>query len=102
MTAHLGAIILELLEQAGERHLCDAEPDAYTAFLHQVGGANTLRRYDASATYWARIQLILDNFFSSAERVEVTTRLIEFPSFAVAPSSGASSRMRWPSAGCRT
>ena len=76
MTAHLGVTVIELLEQAGAHHLGDAAPDAYAAFLHQVGGANTLRRYDASATYWERVQAMLDSFFSSAERAEICARLI--------------------------
>jgi hypothetical protein len=76
MTAQLGATIIQLLEQAGEHHLGSAAPDAYAAFLHQVGGANTLRRYEASATYWGRVQATLDTFFTSAERAEICARLI--------------------------
>jgi len=76
MTAHLGAAVIELLEQAGEHLLGATAPDAYAAFLHQVGGANTLRRYEASATYWERVQAMLDTFFSSAERAEICARLI--------------------------
>jgi hypothetical protein len=76
MTAHLGATIIELLEQAGERHLSTTSPDAYAALLLQVGGTNTLRRYDASTTYWEQVQAILDNFFSSAERAEICAWLI--------------------------
>jgi hypothetical protein len=76
MTARLGATIIELLEQAGERHLSTTSPDAYAALLLQVGGTNTLRRYDASTTYWEQVQAILDSFFSSAERAEICARLI--------------------------
>ena len=76
MTAHLGAAVIELLEQAGEHLLGETAPDAYTAFLHQVGGANTLRRYEASATYWERVQAMLDTFFTSAERAEICVRLL--------------------------
>ena len=76
MTAHLGAAVIELLEQAGEHLLGEAAPDAYSAFLLQVGGANTLRRYEPSATYWERIQATLDTFFTSAERAEICARLI--------------------------
>jgi hypothetical protein len=76
MTAHLGARIIELFEEAGERHLRSAAPCAYSALLLQVGGADTLRDYDASATYWERVQAILDNFFDSAERAEICVRLI--------------------------
>lgn len=76
MTARLGATIIEVLEQAGEHHLGDAAPDAYAAFLLQVGGADTLRDYDASATYWDRVQATLDNFFTSAERAQIGARLV--------------------------
>jgi hypothetical protein len=76
MTAHLGAAIIDLLEQAGEHHLGSAAPDAYAAFLLQVGGANTLRNYHPSATYWECVQATLDNFFTSAERAEICARLI--------------------------
>ena len=76
MTAHLGAAVIEVLEQAGEHLLGETAPDLYTAFLHQVGGANTLRRYEASATYWEHVQAMLDTFFTSAERAEICARLI--------------------------
>ena len=76
MTAHLGAAVIEVLEQAGEHLLGETAPDLYTAFLHQVGGANTVRRYEASATYWEHVQAMLDTFFTSAERAEICARLI--------------------------
>ena len=76
MTAHLGAAVIEVLEQAGEHLLGETAPDLYAAFLHQVGGANTLRRYEASATYWEHVQAMLDTFFTSAERAEICARLI--------------------------
>jgi hypothetical protein len=77
MTARLGAKIIDVLEQAGELYLRKAAPDAYAAFLLQVGGADTLRVYEASATYWERVQAMLDSFFTSAERAEIAARLIE-------------------------
>ncbi|HSA82628.1 MAG TPA: hypothetical protein VLE23_17560 [Geminicoccaceae bacterium] len=77
MTAPLGARIIDVLEQAGERYLKKTAPDAYAAFLLQVGGADTLRVYEASATYWERVQAMLDSFFTSAERAEIAARLIE-------------------------
>lgn len=75
MTARLGAKIVDVLEQAGERYLRRAAPDAYAAFLLQVGGADTLRSYEPSATYWERVQAILDHFFASPERAEIMARL---------------------------
>lgn len=77
MTARLGAKIIDVLEQAGELYLKRTAPDAYAAFLLQVGGADTLRVYEASATYWERVQAMLDSFFTSAERAEIAARLIE-------------------------
>jgi hypothetical protein len=77
MAARLGAKIIDVLEQAGELYLRKAAPDAYAAFLLQVGGADTLRVYEASATYWERVQAMLDSFFTSAERAEISARLIE-------------------------
>ena len=77
MTARLGAKIIDVLEQAGELYLKKTAPDAYAVFLLQVGGADTLRVYEASATYWERVQAMLDSFFTSAERAEIAARLIE-------------------------
>ena len=77
MTARLGAKIIDVLEQAGELYLKRTAPDAYAAFLLQVGGTDTLRVYEASATYWERVQAMLDSFFTSAERAEIAARLIE-------------------------
>ena len=77
MTARLGTKIIDVLEQAGELYLKKTAPDAYAAFLLQVGGADTLRVYEASATYWDRVQAMLDSFFTSAERAEIATRLVE-------------------------
>lgn len=77
MTARLGARIIDVLEQAGELYLKRTAPDAYAAFLLQVGGTDTLRVYEASATYWERVQAMLDSFFTSAERAEIAARLID-------------------------
>jgi hypothetical protein len=77
MSARLGAKVIDVLEQAGERYLDKVQPDAFAAFLLQVGGADTLRKYEPSATYWERVQVMLDTFFTSAERAEIVARLIE-------------------------
>jgi len=77
MTARVGAKIIEVLEQAGEIYLKTAAPDAYAAFMLQVGGADTLRVYEASAAYWERVQAMLDSFFTSPERVDISAHLIE-------------------------
>lgn len=77
MTARLGAKVIDILEQAGERYLKKAAPDAYAALLLQVGGADTFREYAASVTYWEHVQVILDHFFTSPERAEILARLME-------------------------
>jgi hypothetical protein len=77
MAARLGAKVVDVLEQAGERHLKKAAPRAYAALLLQVGGADTLREYAASVTYWEHVQVILDHFFTSPERAEIVARLME-------------------------
>jgi len=89
MTARLGAKIIDVLEQAGELYLKKTAPDAYAAFLLQVGGADTLRVYEASATYWERVQAILDSFFTSAERAEIAARLIEQARLRCRPELGS-------------
>jgi hypothetical protein len=77
MTARLGAKIIDVLEQAGEVYLKKTAPEAYAAFLLHVGGTDTLRVYEASATYWERVQTMLDSFFTSAERAEIAARLVD-------------------------
>jgi hypothetical protein len=89
MTARLGAKIIDVLEQAGELYLKKTAPDAYAAFLLQVGGADTLRVYEASATYWERVQAMLDSFFTSAERAEIAARLIEQVGLRCRPELGS-------------
>jgi len=85
MSTALGVMVVEILESAGQHHLGDAMPGAYAAFLHQIGGADTFRAYDDNATYWERVQALLDSFFSSAERAEVCARLIGQPELRARP-----------------
>jgi hypothetical protein len=72
----VGAVIVDILERAGARYLKQSEPDLYRAFLLNIGGTDTLRRYDRTTTYWDRLQLILDAFFSSKERAQICTEVI--------------------------
>ncbi len=102
MKARLGAKVVDVLEQAGERHLKKAAPRAYAALLLQVGGADTLREYDASVTYWEHVQVILDHFFTSPERAEILARRWSGAGCTVGPSAAASSTMPVPSDGCRS
>jgi hypothetical protein len=72
----MGAVIVDILERAGARYLRHSEPDLYRAYLLNIGGADTVRRYDRSETYWDRVQLILDGFFSARERAEICVEVI--------------------------
>jgi hypothetical protein len=73
---HVGAVIVDILERAGARYLKRNEPDLYRAYLLNIGGTHAVRRYDQTETYWDRVQLILDGFFSSKERAQICTELI--------------------------
>lgn len=72
----MGAVIVDILERAGARYLRHSEPDLYRAYLLNIGGADTVRRYDRSETYWDRVQLILDGFFSARERAQICVEVI--------------------------
>ena len=72
----VGAVIVDILERAGARYLREGEPDLYRAYLLNIGGTDTVRRYDRTETYWDRVQLILDGFFSLKERAQICTELI--------------------------
>jgi hypothetical protein len=72
----LGAVIVDILERAGARFLRHSEPELYRAYLLNIGGADTVRRYDRTETYWDRIQLILDGFFSARERALICAEVI--------------------------
>ena len=72
----MGAVIVDILERAGARFLRHSEPELYRADLLNIGGADTVRRYDRTATYWERIQLILDGFFSARERAQICAEVI--------------------------
>lgn len=85
MTAPMGADIVYVLEQAGERYLGKTQSKAYAAFLLQVGGTDALRAYEPSQTYWERVQAVLDTFFSSAERAEICACLIARPELQARP-----------------
>ena len=71
-----GAVIVDILERAGARYLKPSEPDLYRAYLLNIGGADTVRRYKRTETYWDRIQLILDGFFSARERAQICAEVI--------------------------
>ena len=72
----VGAVIVDILERAGARYLRQNEPDLYRAYLLNIGGTDTLRRYDRTETYWDRVQLILDWFFSATQRAQICAEVI--------------------------
>jgi hypothetical protein len=71
-----GTVIVDILERAGARFLRHSEPDLYRAYLLNIGGADTVRRYDRTTTYWDRVQLILDGFFSARERALICAEVL--------------------------
>lgn len=85
MAERVDAHVIGFLEQAGERFLSTLSPELYRLFLLQIGRAPTLRRYDASETYWNQVQAILDCFFTSAERAEICGWLLERPELQARP-----------------
>jgi hypothetical protein len=72
----VGAVIVDILERAGARYLKETEPDLYRAYLLNIGGTDTVRQYESSETYWDRVQLILDGFFSAPERAQICGEVI--------------------------
>lgn len=72
----VGAVVVDTLERAGAQYLKQNEPDLYRAYLLNIGGTDQVRRYDCTETYWDRIQLVLDGFFSSKQRAQICTDLI--------------------------
>ncbi len=79
MAERVDTDVIGILEQAGERFLSTFSPELHRQFLLQIGGAQTLRRYVESETYWNQVQAILDCFFTSAERAEICGWLLERP-----------------------
>ena len=79
MTTRMGDQIIDVLEQAGRRHLGVTDSRAYSMLLLHVGGTDALRAYDASEAYWRHVQAVLDTFFTSAQRAEICAGLIDLP-----------------------
>ena len=72
----VGAVIVDILDRAGAQYLGQNEPDLYRAYLLNIGATDTVRRYDRTETYWDRVQLILDGFFSSKQRAQICAEVI--------------------------
>ncbi len=81
MTRRRGHCVVAWLERWGERCLRQSQPYVYQQFLLHVGATDTLCRYDGSSTYWHSVQVILDSFFTSAERAAMCAELMLEPLF---------------------
>lgn len=87
MAERTGEYVVDVLEHAAERYVAPTSPDAYRCLMMHVGAAGTLRAYDGSETYWGRVQVILDFFFSAHERAEVCEDLLRCEGLCAAPGS---------------
>jgi hypothetical protein len=85
MTTSMGERIIGVLEEAGRRYLGATDSRAYSILLLQIGGTDALRTYDASKAYWRHVQAVLDTFFSSAQRAEIGSGLIDQPELRARP-----------------
>ena len=72
----MGAVIVDILERAGARYLRHSEPDLYRAYLLNIGALTRCGAMMRTETYWDRVQLILDGFFSARERAQICAELI--------------------------
>ncbi|MGH6897340.1 MAG: hypothetical protein ACREJ5_12480 [Geminicoccaceae bacterium] len=81
----VGAEIFAILEWAGTQYLKPGDPDLYRNYLLHIGGTDTLQHYDGTETYWDRVQIILDTFFSSSERAGICTQVIGYSGFCALP-----------------
>lgn len=88
MSSKQGACVVAWLERGGLRFLKGSQPHIYDVLLLHVGATDTLKRYASidkrqanTDAYWHYVQVILDSFFSAAERAEMCAELIEEPMF---------------------
>ncbi|MDH3659273.1 MAG: hypothetical protein OEU92_04450 [Alphaproteobacteria bacterium] len=81
MSSVRGDCVVAWLERSGGRFLKAQQPDIYDMLMLHVGGTDTLKTYSDPEAYWQSVQVILDCFFSAAERAEMCTELIEEPAF---------------------
>jgi hypothetical protein len=85
MKAPMGQRIIDVLEQAGKRHLGATDPRVYSILLLQIGGTDALRAYQETEAYWRHVQAVLDTFFTSAQRAEIGALLIAEPDLRACP-----------------
>ncbi len=82
MSGRYGQCVVTWLERGGDRFLRSAPTYVYQQFLLHVGATDVLRRYDSPTAYWNYVQAILDCFFTSEQRAEMCSELINSPVFA--------------------
>lgn len=87
MAERVGLYVVDTLEHAGERFLAPTAPEVFRLFLMQVDAAGTLRVYDGTEAYWEGVQVILDFFFTAAERAEICERLVRCETLRIEPES---------------
>ena len=81
MIGQVGTQVVSILEAAGTRFLEPEAPETHTLFLLHVGGASSIRDYNACQTYWRRVQFLLDTFFSAEQRALICDELLAKLSF---------------------
>lgn len=77
MAKQVGGIVLNVLERAGIRFLKPTSPDEFELFMLHVGGGGSLRAYAPRSSYWRQVQVLMDTFFSAAQRAEICDALLE-------------------------
>lgn len=77
MDRQVGAVVVEVLEQAGARYLEPMATGAFAVFLQHVGATPSFEAYDGRKVYWQRLQILLDTFFTAGERAEICDELVE-------------------------
>lgn len=82
MTRRRGRCVVTWLERWGERYLHASQPYVYQQLLLHVGATDILRHYEGTAAYWQSVQVILDSFFTSAQRARMCGELINEPVFS--------------------
>ena len=84
MSERVGETVLRVLEDAGARYL---DQETLRIFLLQVGGGPSLRTYGSRSVYWRRVQMVLDGFFTAAERAQICGQIIRELDLASRPEA---------------
>lgn len=76
MARTVGSVVVDVLEMAGSRFLQPSTPETFQVFMLHVGWGSSLRAYEERNVYWRRVQILLDTFFSAAQRAEICSELL--------------------------